>query len=90
MCLYSKNIEVVIKNVTTRTSSYAIYTLCLSYEYSYPLHGYVTYTGIRYMARNVLDVLPPLYPTFFQLPLGYAATLFFDGPGSAAVVCSLA
>ena len=37
MCLYGKNIEVVIKNVTTRTSSQAIYTLCLSYEYSYIL-----------------------------------------------------
>ena len=56
MCLYSKNIEVVIKNATTRTPSHAIYTLCLSYEYSYPLHGYVTYTG---MVRNVLYALPP-------------------------------
>ena len=58
MFVWREYIEVVIKNVTTRTSSKAIYTLCLSYEYSYPLHGYVTYTGIRYIARNVLDVLP--------------------------------
>ena len=47
MRLYGKNVEVVIKNVTTRTSSQAIYTLCLSYEYFYPPHGYVTYSCIR-------------------------------------------
>ena len=37
-----------------------------------------------------LDVLPPLNYTFVHLPVGYAATLFFDPVRSAAADCPLA
>ena len=37
-----------------------------------------------------LDVLPPLNYTFVHLPVGYAATLFFDPVSSAAADCPLA
>ena len=57
MCLYGKNIEVVIKNATMRTEAqsltrglvpHCIYPVFILQVLLYPLHGYVSYTCIRF------------------------------------------